>query len=125
MRRATAATVFGCASVLLSYPDPDPAQGFPDDLAAVAVALDRLPASSARTKLARAHAYLAGQSPLQAAAGYVETFDLRRRRSLHLTWYRHGDTRERGMALAALAATYRAAGARVAPGELRAEMGFD
>lgn len=114
MRRPVAATVFGCASVLLSYPD----SGFPDDLAAVAVALERLPAGPTRAKLGRARDCLAGRPVLEAAAAYVETFDLRRRRSLHLTWYRHGDTRERGMALAALADAYRGAGMRVAAGEL-------
>ena len=55
---------------------------------------------------------------MEAAAAYVDTFDLRRRRSLHLTYYRHGDTRERGMALTALVDAYRVAGFRVAPGEL-------
>jgi nitrate reductase delta subunit len=55
---------------------------------------------------------------MEAAAGYVETFDLRRQRTLHLTYYRHGDTRERGMALTALVDAYRTAGVRVAPGEL-------
>lgn len=114
MRRPTAAVVFGCASVLLSYPD----ETFADDLAAVADALGRLSAGPTRAKLGRVREWLAGQSPLEAAAVYVETFDLRKRRSLHLTWYRHGDTRERGMALAALADVYRGAGTRVAAGEL-------
>lgn len=114
MRRSVAATVFGCASVLLSYPEPD----FFDDLTSVSAALRRLPAGSTRAKLGRTREWLAGQTPLQAAACYVETFDLRRRRSLHLTWYRHGDTRERGMALAALAEVYRDAGVRLVPGEL-------
>lgn len=114
MRRSVAATVFGCASVLLGYPD----DAFADDLAAVGAALNRLPPTPPRTKLAHARSWLAGQTALEAAAGYVETFDLRKRRSLHLTWYRHGDTRERGMALAALADVYRGTGVRVTPGEL-------
>ncbi|RSM85145.1 nitrate reductase molybdenum cofactor assembly chaperone [Kibdelosporangium aridum] len=41
---------------------------------------------------------------------YVETFDLRRRSSLYLTYYLHGDTRRRGMALLLLKQRYRAAG---------------
>ncbi|MGH9094565.1 MAG: nitrate reductase molybdenum cofactor assembly chaperone, partial [Acidimicrobiales bacterium] len=114
MRRHTAAAVFGCASVLLSYPE----ESFADDLTAVAAALGAMASSPAHTKLDRVHTWLAGQPQLEAAAGYVETFDLRRRCSLHLTWYRHGDTRERGMALAALADAYHEAGARVALGEL-------
>jgi nitrate reductase molybdenum cofactor assembly chaperone NarJ/NarW len=114
MRRPAAATVFGCAAVLLSYPDT----GFAGDLAAVAGALARLPPGHTRTKLSRALDVLAGQAPLEAAARYVDTFELHRRRSLHLTWYRHGDTRERGLALAALVDVYRSAGVRPTPGEL-------
>ena len=55
---------------------------------------------------------------MEAAACYVDTFDLHRRRTLHLTYYRHGDTRERGMALTALVDAYRAARVRLVPGEL-------
>jgi len=52
------------------------------------------------------------------AARYVETFDLRRRASLHLTYYAHGDTRERGMALLRLKKLYRAAGLPMESSEL-------
>ena len=114
MRRAAATVVFGCASVLLSYPD----DSFGDDLTAVAEALGRLPKGPGRARLEETTRWLAQMSPMEVAACYVDTFDLRRRRTLHLTYYRHGDTRERGMALAALVDTYRAAGVRVAPGEL-------
>lgn len=62
-----------------------------------------------RTALERFLAGWSGEQP-QLAAAYVETFDLRRRTALHLTWYRHGDTRERGMALLRLKKLYRAAG---------------
>ena len=55
---------------------------------------------------------------MEAATSYVDTFDLHRRRTLHLTYYRHGDTRERGMALTALVDAYRVAGVRIVPGEL-------
>ncbi|MGH3002973.1 MAG: nitrate reductase molybdenum cofactor assembly chaperone [Gaiellaceae bacterium] len=41
---------------------------------------------------------------------YVETFDLDRRTSLHLTYYLHGDTRKRGLALLRLKRLYAAAG---------------
>ncbi len=51
-------------------------------------------------------------------AHYVETFDLRRRASLHLTYYAHGDTRERGMALLRLKKLYRAAGLPMSTSEL-------
>ena len=114
MRRRTAAAVFGCASVLLSYPD----DGFGDDLRAVAGAVDHLPTGSPRTNLAEATAWLRDLSALEVATTYVETFDMHRRRTMHLTYYRHGDSRERGMALTALVDAYRAAGLRVTPGEL-------
>ena len=114
MKRAAAATVFGCASVLLSYPG----ETFGDDLAAVADAIAGLPAGTARNRLAAARAWFAALSPLEAAGLYVDTFDLRRGTNLYLTYYRHGDTRERGMALTALVDAYRTAGYRVAPGEL-------
>lgn len=41
---------------------------------------------------------------------YVETFDLDRRTSLHLTWYLLGDTRKRGLALLRLKRLYAAGG---------------
>jgi nitrate reductase delta subunit len=52
------------------------------------------------------------------AATYVETFDLRRRATLELTYYAHGDTRERGMALLRLKKLYRAAGLELDSAEL-------
>jgi nitrate reductase delta subunit len=51
-------------------------------------------------------------------AHYVETFDLRRRACLELTYYEHGDTRQRGMALLRLKKLYRAAGLPMASAEL-------
>ncbi len=114
MRRPAAQLVFGCASVLLSYPEAD----FANDLLSVVNALARLPKSPTRARLEQVRTWLAGMSMMAAAACYVDTFDLRRQRTLHLTYYRHGDTRERGMALAALVDAYREAGVRVVPGEL-------
>ncbi|MGH9066761.1 MAG: nitrate reductase molybdenum cofactor assembly chaperone [Acidimicrobiales bacterium] len=115
MRRSQAQVVFGCASVLLSYPAED---GLADDLEAVGTALARLPRGPAREAMDAARAWLSTMSPMEAAAAYVETFDLRRRRSLYLTYYRHGDTRERGQALVALAGVYRIAGMALLGGEL-------
>ncbi len=114
MRRQAAAQVFGCASVLLSYPD----ERFAEDLAAVRDALGRLPDGPARPALHDVAEWLAQMSPLEAAATYVDTFDLRRGVCLYLTYYRHGDTRERGMALTALVDAFRQAGFGVVPGEL-------
>ncbi len=114
MRSSAARTVFGCASVLLSYPD----EHHTGDLAAVCDALGKLPAGRVRSELAVAAEWLGGMSAMEAAAIYVDTFDLRRGVCLHLTYYRHGDTRERGMALTALVDAFRGAGFGVVPGEL-------
>jgi nitrate reductase delta subunit len=54
--------------------------------------------------------WLSGTSPDTVARHYVETFDLRRRCALYLTYYRYGDTRKRGMAMLAFKAAYRDAG---------------
>jgi nitrate reductase delta subunit len=43
------------------------------------------------------------------AQHYVETFDLRRRCALYLTYYRYGDTRNRGMAMLTFKTAYRVA----------------
>ena len=56
--------------------------------------------------------------PTALAARYVETFDLRRRAALELTYYAHGDTRERGMALLRLKKLYRSAGLPLESAEL-------
>ncbi len=49
---------------------------------------------------------------------YVETFDLDRRTSLHLTYYLYGDTRKRGLALLRLKRLYAAAGLPLSADEL-------
>jgi nitrate reductase delta subunit len=48
--------------------------------------------------------------PSEVAEHYVQTFDLRRRCALYLTYYRYGDTRKRGMAMVIFKAAYRDAG---------------
>ncbi|MFF3941063.1 nitrate reductase molybdenum cofactor assembly chaperone [Streptomyces phaeofaciens] len=61
----------------------------------------------------------AGRTPLpELAADYVATFDHRKRCCLYLTYYAHGDTRKRGMALLRLKQTYAAAGRRLCDDEL-------
>ena len=53
-----------------------------------------------------------------AQARYVDTFDLRRRCCLYLTYFSHGDTRNRGMALLRFSTAYKVAGFEVTDGEL-------
>ncbi|GDY33396.1 nitrate reductase molybdenum cofactor assembly chaperone [Gandjariella thermophila] len=55
---------------------------------------------------------------IELAAHYVETFDLRRRSCLHLTYYAYGDTRKRGMALLRFKHAYRSAGVTLGEHEL-------
>ena len=101
-------------SVLLRYPDARLVEAHEELAAAVA----ELPRSPARAALARFLAHLEGRGALELAQEYVETFDLRRRTSLYLGWYLHGDTRKRGMALLRLKRLYAAAGAEQVGGEL-------
>ena len=51
-------------------------------------------------------------------ADYVETFDNRRRCNLFLTYFAHGDTRKRGMALLRFKQTYLQAGFELSDAEL-------
>jgi nitrate reductase delta subunit len=61
---------------------------------------------------------LAAADPYEAEARYVDTFDRGRATSLHLFEHVHGDSRERGPALADLQQTYERAGLLLEPGEL-------
>jgi nitrate reductase delta subunit len=87
-------------SYLLRYPQ--------DGLAAAGAEVTALPRGKVRDALERFLDGLPDARTLQAA--YVETFDLRRRVTLHLTYYEHGDTRRRGAALLRLKRLYREAG---------------
>ena len=49
---------------------------------------------------------------------YVETFDNRRRCNLFLTYFAHGDTRKRGMALLRFKQTYLQSGFELSDSEL-------
>ncbi|MFI5909825.1 nitrate reductase molybdenum cofactor assembly chaperone [Dactylosporangium sp. NPDC051541] len=93
-------------SLLLGYPDPVLLQRLPLLRRVADPHLDRFLDHLERT-------------PLPAlAADYVATFDHRRRCCLFLTYYTHGDTRNRGMALLRLKQTYAAAGLHLTEEEL-------
>lgn len=100
------ADVLAACSVLLRYPDASFDAARPDLTSAIA----GLPPSAPAEHLRAAWRELAGMTPDELRAHYVETFDLRRRSSLFLTYYLHGDTRQRGMALLSLKQRYRASG---------------
>jgi nitrate reductase delta subunit len=106
--------VLRLVSLLLQYPDAELAAARED----VATCVAGLPPSEAAAELAAFTGWFAHAEPETLERAYVETFDLRRRCSLYLTYYLHGDTRRRGMALLTLAQRYRAAGWQVDGGEL-------
>jgi nitrate reductase molybdenum cofactor assembly chaperone NarJ/NarW len=94
------------ASLLLQYPTAPLFEGL-DQLDAAAAPMS--PRAS-RDAFARFLGWLRATSRTEVAQHYVETFDLRRRCALYLTYYRYGDTRKRGMSMLAFKAAYRAAG---------------
>ena len=96
---------FKVASVLLQYPTV----ALFDGLGQLAEAVREGPRATQRP-FGIFLDWLSGTSPDTVARHYVETFDLRRRCALYLTYYRYGDTRKRGMAMVAFKAAYRDAG---------------
>lgn len=101
------------ASVLLQYPTAALFHGR-GQLAEAASAAPR----ASREPFGTFLGWLSRTSPDTVARHYVETFDLRRRCALYLTYYRYGDTRKRGMAMLAFKAAYRAAGLEPSDSEL-------
>ncbi|HET9874627.1 MAG TPA: nitrate reductase molybdenum cofactor assembly chaperone [Mycobacterium sp.] len=102
------------ASVLLQYPTVALFDGLAE--------LDRFAATAgpkpARESFQRFLGWLRTTPATEVAQHYVQTFDLRRRCALYLTYYRYGDTRKRGMAMVVFKAAYRDAGFVVAEDEL-------
>ena len=82
-----------------------------------------LPADGRRYRWPRFVDHLRATEPGQLSRDYVETFDLRRRCCLYLTYYAHGDTRKRGMALLQFTHAYRTAGVTLVDGELPDHLG--
>lgn len=111
MRRTTP---YKLLSVLLRYPDRRLADAHEE----LSAAVEGLPRSPQRDSLRRFVAHVAAVTQRELEQEYVETFDLRRRASLYLTYYVHGDTRKRGMALLRLKHLYAAAGLEPTNGEL-------
>ncbi|MBT3149507.1 nitrate reductase molybdenum cofactor assembly chaperone [Streptomyces sp. CHD11] len=100
-------------SLLLGYPDEDQA----DHLSLARRTVPALPAEVGGPLLRFVeHAEDAGTDAL--AAAYVTTFDHRKRCCPYLTYYAHGDTRKRGLALVRLKQTYARAGWRITDDEL-------
>ncbi|OBJ58214.1 nitrate reductase molybdenum cofactor assembly chaperone [Mycobacterium sp. 1423905.2] len=93
------------ASLLLAYPD----DGMPQRLDTVDALLANVSGTAAGL-LKRTAAALRALDPMTAATQYVETFDLRRRTTMYLTYWTAGDTRNRGREMLAFATAYREAG---------------
>jgi nitrate reductase molybdenum cofactor assembly chaperone NarJ/NarW len=93
--------VWQSASLLLDYPDEETLAR-----AGLIREASRLLPTAIGDSL-RAFLDLLGSTPLaRLQADYVETFDTRRRCNLFLTYFAHGDTRKRGMALLRFKQTY-------------------
>jgi nitrate reductase delta subunit len=114
------AKAYKLASVLLQYPTMalfDDVKGGGEAGGVLDAEAAGLPHGSA-APLGRFLGWLRATPPDEVARHYVETFDLRRRCALYLTYYRYGDTRKRGMAMLAFKAAYRAAGLEPSEDEL-------
>ena len=92
--------------MLLQYPTTALFDGISELDAAAAQASPR----ASREAFARFLLWLRATPPTEVGQHYVETFDLRRRCALYLTYYRYGDTRKRGMSMLTFKTAYRAAG---------------
>lgn len=93
------------ASLLLGYPD----RRLLDRLDLIRRACDELPdrvGGPLRATVTR----IEGCPLTELEADYVETFDTRRRHNLFLTYFAHGDTRKRGLALLRFKQVYQSSG---------------
>ncbi|WP_448060568.1 nitrate reductase molybdenum cofactor assembly chaperone [Cellulomonas hominis] len=107
------ALVHRVAGIVLDYPGEDLIARIPDLRIAVAAVPD--PARSALTGVLD---HLERTPLTRLTVDYVEGFDMRRRACLYLTYYGHGDTRQRGVALLGFKQAYRAAGLELSDEEL-------
>lgn len=102
----SAVSPYKLASVLLQYPTVAVFDGL-DHLDEVAAGASP---RGCREPFGRFLGWLRATPQAAVAQHYVETFDLRRRCALYLTYYRYGDTRKRGMSMLAFKSAYRTAG---------------
>ena len=101
-------------SLLLQYPGREVRD------AAGAIEPDELAGASRRQReqLGEFLDWFRSRPGAELEAVYVETFDFKKRQSLHLTYHTDGDRRQRGMALLALKRAYAEAGLEVTDVEL-------
>lgn len=102
------------AALAFDYPDGDLLASTGKLLDAAAGIPDSEGGAELRTFLERR----AGQPGMVAQEEYVAIFDFHKRASLHLSYYRDGDRRQRGATLLGLKRRYREAGLELQGGEL-------
>lgn len=107
------ASAWQAQSLLLSYPD----QALLERTALLREVARRLPGRTGGPLL-RFLDHLERTPPGELADDYVATFDQRRCCCLFLTYYAHGDTRKRGVALLRLKQVYQEAGLDLVDDEL-------
>lgn len=100
-------------SLLLRYPEESTVALVP-----IISDLVRTLPPSAASSLTRFLDYLTASDLMQVQQHYVETFDMRRKCSPYLTYWTHGDTRNRGMAILHFKEVYREAGLTIDEREL-------
>lgn len=100
-------------SVLLRYPD----DSLLDNLPLMRDVVAGLPPNVA-DPMGSCLDYVTSTPLLDVQRHYVETFDMRRKCSPYLTYWTHGDTRNRGMALLHFKDAYREAGVTIGEEEL-------
>lgn len=105
---------FRLAALLLDYPDRELYAATPE----LAEAASRLGARGGGSEMSALLAHRAAIGELAAQEEYVATFDFNKRASLHLSYYRDGDRRQRGMTLLGLKRRIREAGLELRGGEL-------
>jgi nitrate reductase delta subunit len=105
-RQFERAIAYKLCSLALQYPDEELIAGR-DELTTAAA---KLPAGPVTNALGSFFAWFTQTPGLDLAQHYVRTFDLHKRTGLYLTFYSHGDRRERGLVLLHIKQLYRAAG---------------
>lgn len=105
--------IWQAASLLLDYPDETLLRRLP----MLRVAVAGLPGETG-AGLSSLIARLQSTPLDELQAQYVETFDNRRRCNLYLTYFAHGDTRKRGLALLRFKQTFQQSGFDLTEGEL-------
>ncbi|HEX7054450.1 MAG TPA: nitrate reductase molybdenum cofactor assembly chaperone [Burkholderiales bacterium] len=108
--------VLRALSALLTYPRQELLDALPE--VQEVLHASSLLSSAEKSKLQGLIAELAHGDLLELEERYVALFDRGRSTSLHLFEHLHGESRDRGSAMADLAQIYAAAGLELAPGEL-------